>query len=588
MKSETLSKCVDRFCMSPRFLIMPKPFIRLYGHRVALIAILLIGLWLRVWGIRYGLPHIYFTDEAMTVNQTLAMGYTHSLRPEHYSYPTGLMYVLGALYSAYYVFSFLFGTVTSTHDFAISVLRDPTPLYLIGRSVSVAAGVATIVLVYVIGKHLFDRRAGLVAAAIMAFTNFLVYMSHFIKAESLETFLVLCAFGWALKASKGGKTLCDALAGLVSGFAAAMKYNGAFVLFSLFIVSLRSGSPRSRRLKLFVIVGSFLLGFLILTPYVLLDAKQFLSDVKALEYFKMLRVVPSAPFAGWWQISIQLLGFGFTLLYLCGIFYGLFHPDWKTFALLAFPAVHFTFFNLASPWRNLSWQIPIFPFLALLSGAFFSWLWYYLNRRRFRLILIILVLAAMVESGFLAARKDFLLAQPDTRTLALNWIEQNIPAGSILVMDHGQYLPYMAPPVRQSPSSIDRNYLNQAGTSGWVYRNRKVYFELLKRANREPMYEVYPILHDDFGGKSEFWNRPPPRLLDWYRSQGVAYAVLAGFEERYHKPEIQAQFGDYVKPYLSFYDSVSKEGRLLAEFLPKGRLGYRIRVYCVAKSCMAQ
>jgi uncharacterized membrane protein len=65
------------------------------------------------------------------------------------------------------------------------------------RAFSVATGVATVPLVYILGKRLFDARTGLVAALLLALNTFNIQYSEEVRAYSLLTLLVgVSAFFW--------------------------------------------------------------------------------------------------------------------------------------------------------------------------------------------------------------------------------------------------------------------------------------------------------------------------------------------------------------------------------------------------------
>src|SRR5262249_49500802 len=62
-----------------------------------LIVILALALIIRLVGIQFGLPYVYFTDEALLVNHAVAFG-TGDLNPHFFGYPSLYMYVLFVIY----------------------------------------------------------------------------------------------------------------------------------------------------------------------------------------------------------------------------------------------------------------------------------------------------------------------------------------------------------------------------------------------------------------------------------------------------------------------------------------------------------
>ena len=140
-----------------------------------LIAILIIGLFLRVWGIDYGLPALYNCDEVPVVNTAMSFG-RGSLEPLFYNYPTAYMYIVFLFYAAYFGTSFLIGAVSSSQEFLVQYLTNPTTFYLIARGVSAIAGTITIAITYLITKKAFNKETGLLASAFLAVSSgFLIH-----------------------------------------------------------------------------------------------------------------------------------------------------------------------------------------------------------------------------------------------------------------------------------------------------------------------------------------------------------------------------------------------------------------------------
>ena len=78
------------------------------------------------------------------------------------------------------------------------------------RSLSAVAGTATIVLAYLLGERLMSRRAGLAAAALVAFNPFLIWYSQEARSYSTLVFistLSLLAFVWAFETPATGHRL---------------------------------------------------------------------------------------------------------------------------------------------------------------------------------------------------------------------------------------------------------------------------------------------------------------------------------------------------------------------------------------------
>ncbi len=95
---------------------------------------------------------------------------------------------------------------------------------LIGRLLSALIDTATVAMAYLLGRDLFDRRVGFVAATLLCFTPLHIQYAHFYGAEPWVTFLVTAGVWTSLKLARGDIRLRVAgLCGLTFGLAAASK-----------------------------------------------------------------------------------------------------------------------------------------------------------------------------------------------------------------------------------------------------------------------------------------------------------------------------------------------------------------------------
>jgi len=171
---------------------------------ILLFFILTGALLVRLWGINFGLPHIYFGDEGYLIYWAFYSG-SHALRPPYYLYAPLIPMILLVEFTSYYLGGYILGVFSSTSGFYISHLADPTILYLIGRVTMAIAGVATVWLVFTVGKTFFSQRIGFLAAFFLAFSFLHVKESHYIKQDVLMGFFVLVSFYFALKILQKGK-----------------------------------------------------------------------------------------------------------------------------------------------------------------------------------------------------------------------------------------------------------------------------------------------------------------------------------------------------------------------------------------------
>jgi len=78
-------------------------------------------------------------------------------------------------------------------------------VHLVGRSLSGLFDLAGMWLIYVIGRRLYSRRAGLLAAALLAFAVLPLQQSHFFTVDTFGTFFSLLTFYLAVRVAQGGE-----------------------------------------------------------------------------------------------------------------------------------------------------------------------------------------------------------------------------------------------------------------------------------------------------------------------------------------------------------------------------------------------
>jgi hypothetical protein len=211
---------------------------------LALLAILLVNGALTAYGIMWGLPYRWSTDEQVAASLRLLgsgsiFAVTDAVHPQLYNF------FLGALFAPYLVWlKYFSGVEFDAVQRAASVswitLADQFPsvasaLYLIARGSSLVLGLLSIVLVYRIGRLLYSSQAGLIGAAALAVSFGFVDTHHLAKHTALVVFLVLLVCYLALRAYQDRRIALLMWASLVSGLAFAAKLDG--IIAALFVAA---------------------------------------------------------------------------------------------------------------------------------------------------------------------------------------------------------------------------------------------------------------------------------------------------------------------------------------------------------------
>ena len=207
-----------------------------------LLAILALALGLRVWGIDFGLPYELTNDEGKEIIRAFKLG----IGEYHWGFGKGgLYYILFVEYGLLYVVWWLMGWVSSPREFAVLFIQDPSVFFLAGRLTVAIMGVLTILVIFLVGRRVYDWRVGLGAAFIGATALRHGSNSHIINVDIGMTLAVWASILAYLEYEKREDWRWLMGAGVLGGVAIAFKLPGAIILPALFL-AIVSGSDRWR------------------------------------------------------------------------------------------------------------------------------------------------------------------------------------------------------------------------------------------------------------------------------------------------------------------------------------------------------
>ncbi len=201
--------------------------------RALLGAILVVAFALRLHGLDWGLPYLWHPDEKLHI--VGLMIYEGRLDPKHFINPSFHLYqVWAAVQLAYWWYPGQY-LVVSLHR--ILPLSDPAHpgrgvqflAARLSRGVSVLWSVATVGLLFWMGRRTFNVRVGLLAAAFAAVTMGLTSLAHFGTPESVMFCLCLATLAACERVATAGDRRGYVLAGAMLGLAVSTKFT-AFVL----------------------------------------------------------------------------------------------------------------------------------------------------------------------------------------------------------------------------------------------------------------------------------------------------------------------------------------------------------------------
>jgi hypothetical protein len=550
----------------------------------ALAAILAGGLGLRLWGVAQGLPYPYNSDEAdHFVPRAIQMFEHGNLDPKYFANPPAFTYVL------HFLFALAYGGASG----AVKAYElHPSEVYTLARVAAAVLGTLALWLLYATGARLFNRRVGLLAAAIEAVAFLPVFYAHL----ALNDVPTLAPVTLSLLGSAGvlrkGRVRDYLIAGVGLGLACASKYTAGIVLVPLLVaVACRfldaERAARARVLGALVLAGLLALaGFLIANPYALIHFREFhaelvhQSTLSAESQGKL-----GAPKDG--GLAYYLWSFTWGLGWvpaLAGLGGAL--AIWRReqrlgWMLVPAPLLFLLFMGLENRYFG-RWLMPIFPIVCLLGAFFALWLVGALVRlasrrrsstnntttesrqgapqsstrssrssRAWPVALTTLLVAALLAQGLLySVHSGIVLSRADTRNLAREWMLAHIPAGSKIV----------AEPVE--PEEWAREVTAGTSTQTNPYRWPPYPSDFLRIS---PNGSIAPhFIHEV--GIENYETTLYPSLIRFYEREGYCWVISASTESGRAFADPAA-----VPQAIAYYRALARQGEVVYRASPYGK-----------------
>jgi YYY domain-containing protein len=356
-------------------------------------------------------------------------------------------------------------------------------VYLVGRALSAAADLLTVVVVFFLGTRLFDRRVGLLAAALSALAVLQIQQAHFFTVDTFTAFFMVLALYFAAEVSvEGGKPprlSSYLLFGLTLGMATASKINAAPIALTLPLAALiaylkaapEDRSNRLPRIVIYLAAGAFtsLAAFRIFQPYAfqgpgllgILPNETWVNNLQALraqtsgdvDFPPALQWARRPVYFSWLNMVVWGMGLPYGLLAWAGFAvmgWNLFKGrNWDRYLLLwSWTALYFV-------WQSLQWnstmryQLPIYPLLAVMAGWLLVALWdsawngwqiksLAVPRPAARAVTAVLLAAVLLSTAAYAYAFSRIYPEPHPRVEATRWLFDKVPGAVTLILDEGE------------------------------------------------------------------------------------------------------------------------------------------------------
>jgi hypothetical protein len=512
----------------------------------AVAGVLLVTFLLRIWGVKQGLPYAFNADEnAHFVPKAIGL-FGHGYNPHYFVNPPAYTYLL------HIVFSVWFGGQDGVYK---AYATNPTEVFVVARVTAGVAGTLAVWLLYIAGARLFDRRVGLLAAALFGVSFLPIFYSH-LALNDVPTLAPIClSLVGAAGILRYGRVTDYLVAGAGLGLAAAFKYTGGIVILPLIGATaaqfLAAGGRRSATRGLALAGAAAFVAFVIANPYALLSFSEFKDGLNhqttvADDAIGKLGLTEDNGVVYYLWTFTWGLGYVPAIAALCSVV--ALWRDERRLVWVLVPAPLLFLFFMGSQTRFFGrWLMPVFPMVCLLAAYAMLELADAAGRRRpaLRPTLIAVAALALCGQGIVSSLHDgIVLSRPDTRNTTRAWMVDHIPPKAKIVVE---------PVVPDAwASDIGAPVIDGAGNgSRWVKFSTS-------RENKDPVTgEVVPgagqILNVEDYEKSL-----TPELIDAYERQRFCW-VITGSTQR-GRAEVEK---DTVPDALRYYAELERRGEVV-------------------------
>lgn len=419
------------------------------NNRVAyLFCFLIIGLgvFARFYNLSWGAPYFFHPDERNIASAVSQLSIPNQLNPHFFAYgslPLYSIYLVGLVYSS--LFS---NSLTS-----MSVVSFETAI-ITSRLFSAFFSVATVYLLFLIGKKIANRTTGLILALLAAVSPGLIQYAHFGTFEMWITFLSTLLLFLCILLLKKSSYRITFFSGVVAAALVATKVS-SLVLIPTPLIALFLYERTKRKQNFLALAGIFFITlssvFIITSPYIFLDYQTFKNSISyesavalgTLPVFYTQSFIHTTPVIfQFTHIYPFILSVPATLLFILSIpifTYNILKRKSVPYALIL---LFFLILLLSQAILYTKWIryiIPTLPFALLIIVLSIQKLASDLEKNKKIFLaktVYALLIIAFVSSFFYSLSYIFYAhIQKDTRVAALEFAKENIATNSSIVSE---------------------------------------------------------------------------------------------------------------------------------------------------------
>lgn len=434
-------------------------------EKLFLFVIIALGAFLRFYGLNWDQGFHLHPDERAIIMFTTSLDFLKTIseffspnspwNPHFFAYGSFPLYLLKIV-----------GYILSTFNPLYGIYDQ---INLVGRFLSALFDLGTLFIIFLLGRKLFNAQVGLLGALFYSASVLPIQLSHFYAVDTLLAFFVLLTL-YALACFYERPTKIRAvMVGILFGLSLATKISASVLIIAIgmtiavdFLLLFLKNPHRPhiwlphlpafmKRLVLegVLIAIATITTFAIVEPYAFIDFQTFwLHNMQQ-------RQMTYDPFT--FPYTLQYVGKTPYLYELKNIFLW---GQGPILATLSFLGTAFVVFQTMKQWNNrtiiilifffsyflvvgnfaigfMRYMLPLYPLLSLFAAVLFFRLLNVmknLNKNPF----ILNTLYLMLYTALLIWPLSFIniYTKPNTRVLASQWINKNIPNGSTLAIEH--------------------------------------------------------------------------------------------------------------------------------------------------------